>query len=354
MNKILLIKTSALGDIVHSFSVVDYLRKKFPAAQIDWVVEAPFSDLVLSHPYVDNVLTLSTKSWRKQWNKLETWRSLGKFRKFLRKESYDVAFDLQGNIKSGLILSQVRSQRKIGFGKTSVPEWPNMLFTHERFNPSIGNNIRYDYLSLVTASFNEDVSSVNETILLKISKEEQIALDGLISQFKDHQRPIVAVCPGSAWRNKQMTLETLKQFLFLLSNDLKCSFLFVWGNPEERKLVEQLQFPDRSFIADKMALPMLQNLLSRCDLVIAMDSLPLHLAGTTTTPTFSIFGASSAVKYKPLGTQHHTFQGSCPYGREFAKRCPILRTCLTGACIHDLKAEKVFRTFKSWWIDNDH
>ena len=159
------------------------------------------------------------------------------------------------------------------------------------------------------------------------------------------------VCPGSAWRNKQLTHETMKGFLSLLRDYLQCNFLFIWGSPEEKLLADQLQsdFVGGAIVVDKMSLPMLQNLMAQSDLVVAMDSLPLHLAGTTNTPTFSVFGASSAMKYKPQGETHFALQGECPYGRTFVKRCPVLRTCPTGACIRSFGPEEVFAAFKFWW-----
>lgn len=348
MDKILLVKTSSLGDIVHTYPVVGYLRKKFPSAQIDWVVEAPFADLVRSHPDVNRVLTVSTKQWRKNIFCRETWQSIAQFRKDLQDEQYDAVFDLQGNIKSGLITSLANSSCKVGFGRESVPEWPNLLFTNHRFNPSSNGNIRHDYLSLVALFFKEQVPLEDSHVVLKISESERAVLNSLCIP-----QPSVVVCPGSAWRNKQLTPETLTNFLKLLRDDMKCHFLFVWGSNEEKEFAAKLhqEFADHSQVIEKMNLPMLQNLMGRCDLVIAMDSLPLHLAGTTNTPSFSVFGASSAAKYKPIGTQHHALQGQCPYGRKFEKRCPILRTCPTGVCIRDLHAQELFAAFKPWWTN---
>lgn len=356
MNKILLVKTSALGDIVHAYPVVDYLRKKFPSAQIDWVVETPFADLVKSHPSVDHVLTVTTKAWRQKLFNKNTLQSIRAFRKQLRKESYDVVFDLQGNIKSGLIVSQARSPTKVGFAKDSVPEWPNMLFTNHRINPSVRDNIRQDYLSLVTAFFKDPLPTESGKVKLKISSEQQAALDAVMKKNAAFEGPTVMVCSGSAWRNKQLTTETLTAFLSFLQSFLGCNFLFAWGSPDEKRVAEELQasFADRSYVVDKMSLSMLQNLMDMSDLVVAMDSLPLHLAGTTKTPSFSVFGASSASKYKPLGIKHYAYQGSCPYGRSFVKRCPILRTCPTGACIRDLKALEIFEAFKEWWQQKGH
>ncbi len=345
-----MVKTSALGDIIHTFPVLDYLRKKFPSAQIDWVVEAPFADLLRAHPAIDHVLTVETKVWRKKIFNDETIKSIRTFRNQLRQVSYDVVFDLQGNAKSGLVVSQSRSPIKVGFGKKSVPEWPNMLFTNHRINPEQQENIRHDYLALATSFFNDSIIPLSANVKLLISPEQQAIVEAVMhGRTKD--QPSVVVCPGSAWRNKQLTTETLKAFLSLLKDYLGCHFLFIWGSTEEKCTAEELQaeFLDSSKVIDKMPLSVLQNLMEACDLVVAMDSLPLHLAGTTKTPSFSLFGASSALKYKPVGVLHHAMQGSCPYGRTFVKRCPILRTCPTGACIRDLKAIEIFESFKSWW-----
>jgi len=349
--KVLLIKTSSLGDIVHTYPVVDYLHKKIPSVQIDWVVEAPFAELVQSHSGINKVLMIATKNWRKNFLSHETFQSIRLFRKELRKESYDVVFDLQGNVKSGLIISQARSLNKVGFGKNSVAEWPNLLFTSHRYNPPRGKNIRQDYLSVVSSYFNletavQDNKELQDVALESFSKG--IAHSQKVDNLK---RPMVMVCPGSAWRNKRLSIETWKAFLILLKDYLNCHFLFIWGNLEEKQWVEGLQsgVKEISEIVDKMSLPLLQNLMEMSDLVIAMDSLPLHLAGTTNTPSFSVFGASSALKYKPLGEKHFALQGKCPYSRAFEKRCPILRTCPTGACIRSLEAVEIFDAFKSWW-----
>jgi heptosyltransferase-1 len=160
-------------------------------------------------------------------------------------------------------------------------------------------------------------------------------------------RKIVMVCPGSAWRNKQMNSAALCNLLSHFHDELNSSFIFVWGTEEEKRVVTELQskFPEHAVVVDRLPLPGLQNLMNQVDLVIAMDSLPLHLAGTTKTPTYSIFGASLANKYKPLGEKHLAFQGNCPYGRIFEKRCPILRSCPTGACIQSRNGDELFEYY---------
>lgn len=351
MKKFLIIKTSALGDLVQVYPVLDYLKNKFPDAQIDWVVESANEELVRAHPKVNKTISIPLKQLRKHPFSSETWVKLLRARRELRKEVYDAAFDLQGNTKSGLILSQVRSPNKIGFDSTSVPEWPNLLFTNHRSPTIAEDNIRQNYVSMVSSFFGETATAANGIVRLTLTDEQRKLLHALKERILTESKPIVMICPGSAWKNKQLSYETLAAFLNLLEKPLKCSFLLVWGSKEEQTTCQQLHagLPNCSHVIDSISIPMLQNLMYQCDLVIAMDSLALHLAATTNIPTFSVFGASLATKYKPIGNQHHTFQGNCPYGRSFNKRCPILRSCSTGACIRNLPPKALFDDFIAWW-----
>lgn len=345
--KILIVKTSALGDIIHVFPSIAYLKGKFPHAQIDWVVEAPFADLVQSHPAINRAIRIKTRAWRQAIFKGASWQEIGECRRQIREEDYDVVFDLQGNIKSALITAQARSKHKVGFGRQTVPEWPNTLFTHHHYNPPSGHNIRDDYLYIVSSYFNEKpLPHANETVQLKISPEQHAKVEAILAALPGQRK--VMVCPGSAWPNKQMTTEALVDFLKRLQPTQKCHFLVLWGSPQEKLMAETIceTLAPHASVAEKLPLHVLQNLMGRMDLVIAMDSLPLHLAGTTSTPTFSVFGPSSAAKYGPEGLQHHAMQGTCPYGRTFDKRCSVLRTCPTGQCIRGLSGDDVFASFK--------
>lgn len=354
MKKFLIVKTSALGDILHAFPVVQYLRHRFPEAQIDWVVEESGLDLVSAHPGITQKQSIATKKWRKNPFHKATWMEIFAFCKKLRKEKYDCVFDLQGNVKSGLISRLARSKHKVGFARKSVAEWPNLLFTTHRYNPSKNENIRSDYLSIVKQFFKDpSPKTQSEQVPLNISVDQKQTILKIIDSPILINKKKIMVCAGSAWPNKQLTEETLTKFLVGIRERIPCVFLFVWGSEEEREVAHRLneKMSDNSVVVERLKLPVLQNLMSEMDLVIAMDSLPLHLAGTTATPTYSIFGASSAQKYRPEGSQHRALQGTCPYGRTFEKRCPILRTCPTGLCIRDLKAEDVLKDFSHHCID---
>ncbi len=290
---VLIVKTSAFGDIVHAFTALSYLKKKFPYAKIDWVVEPRCAELVYAHPHIDRVILRGSRS----------------------KTPYDYLFDLQGNCKSALSTLFAKAKHKIGFGWKTVPEWPNLLATNWRCDPPPGKNIREDYLALVQAPFGEEPFEAPPLLLRG-------------SLFETEAR--VMICPGSKWPSKQLRPGRLKA----LCQKIEGPFLFVWGNEKERALCEKIA-PPGSELSPKLSLPDLQNTMAQMELVVAMDSLPLHLAGLAGVPTLSCFGPSSSAKYRPLGEHHKSVQGSCPYDVSFEKRCPRLRKC-EGPCMENL------------------
>lgn len=331
--KFLIIKTSSLGDIIHALGALSFLRQKFPHATIDWVVEEPFSELLQAHPALNNIFSIATKKWRRG----RELKKIFPFYKKLRKTKYDMVFDFQGNIKSSCVLACARSSKKIGFGWKTVHEWPSALFTNIKFDPPKGKNIREDALYLVQSTLKDFSPATGLDMTLKIQEEQREEIDSLLKRLPQGQKILVA--PGSAWENKQLSHEGLISVLEKLHACQKAFFLFSWGNENEKKLSEALQrhFPENSLLLKRYPLPVLQNLMGKIDLVVAMDSLPLHLCGTTKTKALGFFGPTSALKFMPTG-EHHTYvQGVCPYKMVFEKRCPKMRTCKTGACIKEIR-----------------
>lgn len=340
--KILIVKTSSLGDLIHVFPALEALRCHYPEAQIDWIVEEPFAPLLQAHPGINNVLRVDTKRWRKGKN----LRTFYPFVQRLRQNIYDVLIDFQGNIKSGMITFLARAKKKIGFGRKTVPEFPNLFFTSLKIDPDQTLNIREQNLALlqpVLESVQKPICS--QPMLLRISSQEQQQIAVFLNNPILASRKKILVANGSQWKNKQTPLNVLLPFLQGIAADQPCAFLFIWGSDEEKKRAEELQkaFPDNALVVERLSLPALQNLMAAMDLVIGMDSLPLHLAGTTATPLFGIFGPSSGRIYLPNGALNHFFQGPCPYAQSFVKRCPKLRTCPTGACMSQLRSSSAFK-----------
>ncbi|MBS0625025.1 MAG: hypothetical protein JSS32_03135 [Verrucomicrobia bacterium] len=327
------------------------MRQKFPNAAIDWAVEESLVSLVASHPHVRTAIPLDLKGMKKGWKSLSAWKSLYRSFSHLRQKCYDVLFDLQGNCKSALVTSAARAKTKVGFGYRSVREKPNIFSTDVRFEIPRQMNIRLQHLLLVQKFFRDEEPAEVQGVRFKMSEPERQKVDGIL-KHPALQTPLkVMVCPGSKWANKQVSSETLTQFLLRIEKELNASFLLVWGAESEKAYCEEVhaKLAQKSCIVDRLSITTWQNLMSEVGLLIAVDSSALHLCGTTQTPSFSVFGPTSPDIFRPIGPRHFSLQGRCPYGRTFDKTCPVLRSCPTGACIRSLTADEIFASFIQWW-----
>ncbi len=334
--KILIVKTSSLGDIVQAFFVLDALKGHI----VDWVVEEKFLALVQSHPQIRKAIPITRK---------KILSSL----KGVRQERYDVVFDLQGNCKSGIFTLAARALVKVGFGWRSVREWPNLLATHRHYDVSPALNMRLQYLALIEAYFNTHSDCSGEK---PISYDECRSAEAQKKIKTAREFKTIMVCPGSKWKNKQLPAATWAQFLDQIG---ECTLLFVWGEESDRAFCEEIQrgVGRKSEICNKMTLSEWQQKMREVDLVLAVDSSALHLAGMVGTPSFGVFGPSSPDLFKPLGPEHGAYWGKCPYQRSFVKTCPVLRTCPTGSCMKEISVEELLEAFINFVAiisNNDH
>lgn len=346
--KVLIVKTSSLGDIIQAFAVLSDLHARFPDVFVDWVVEESFASMMRAHRLVRKVIATPMRDLKKKPFSRNLWKKFWQSILELRQERYDYVFDLQGNCKSGFWTFLSRSKVKVGFALKSCREWPNIFSTHVRFFVPKGMNIQEQYLSVVHKYFGVSENLPRNGVPFLIEKQEQEVVDAIIAEKK--QSLYVMVCPGAQWKNKQLSIETWIGFLNRCAKNYSMQFLLIWGSLEEREVCEQIhaQCLLSSVLDRRLSIPVWQCLMHAMDLVIALDSSALHLCSTTKTPSFSIFGPTSSTVFKPLGEDHRAVQGSCPYGKEFLKQCPILRSCPTGACMKEISPETLFLQFSSW------
>lgn len=271
---------------------------------------------------------MHSKKWRRALLKHRS--EIKAFFTRLRQTRYDLIFDFQGNAKSGLITLLARGDCKVGYGFDSLPEKVNGLTTNKRISVPLNLDVRSRYLYLVRAVLGEAPA---QTL---IKNPKRIA-----------NKPTLMVCFGSNWKNKQLTDEQLRSLLDKIATYCNPRFIFIYGNLSEEQIARQLEKRFEGSIArGGMTLLQWQKLMEEMDLIVAMDSAALHLAATTATPTFSLFGPSSLAAYKPPGERHRALQGRCPYGVQFDKRCPRLRTCATGACLRSLSVDEIFSSLQ--------
>jgi heptosyltransferase-1 len=128
--KLLIVKTSSMGDVVHALPVLADIRRAHPQAQIDWLVEAPFAALPALHPAVSDVLPLAWRKWRKRLGERSTWAAMAALRGRLRSTRYDLVLDLQGLLKSALWARQTGAP-VAGYDRASARE-PLAAFLYAR------------------------------------------------------------------------------------------------------------------------------------------------------------------------------------------------------------------------------
>jgi heptosyltransferase I len=345
--KVLIIKTSSLGDIVQAFGVIDFL-KQVKVKHIDWVVEKEYEDIISSHSSINKAITFDFRSIKKRkFSFKDFFSSL----KILRQEKYDLIIDLQGNCKSGFITFLAKGMDKLGFALKNVREWPNILATNVRYTIDKKENIRVQYIRLISNYFNTRFNYKKTPLLLKIKSNEREFINELLKDTKFEGKLKIMVCIGAKWPSKQLNKIKMGNFLYLLEKKYKASFIFVWGNTEEKDISSSILSTYNLtgiVLKRKLSIAGWQNLINMMDLSVVMDSSSLHLCGMSASPSFSIFGPTSSKVFKPIGDEHFAFQGKCSLGIDFEKICPNLRTC-KGHCMNDIKVEDLFLSFSSWW-----
>lgn len=349
--RILIIKTSSFGDIIHALPVLHWIHKTYPHALVDWLVEKHLSEIPKKHPLVHQTLMVSTLDLKKAPFKNKSWQEFWHNIRLLKRTEYDYVFDLQGNCKSGFLTFLSRAKVKVGFDIRTAREWPNIFASHKRFYVSKKQNVRMQNLSLLQLFFQKSVSFHSDGVRLLLEENEREKLKEILNKVSAGDRKKFMVCPGTKWENKRLSSSTWLQFLQKIEAKEEVTFLLVWGTNEEKRICDELQqgLKNAFVLEERLSISTWQSLMNEMDLVLGVDSSAVHLSGTTRARSFSVFGPTKSSIFKPLGEKHFAFQGICPYKQAFQKTCPLLRTCKTGACLKEIDLDKLYEAFSSWF-----
>lgn len=343
--RIVIVKLSALGDILQTLPILSRLIHAFPNCTIDWVVEKKFASALQNHPAINRVITCDSRQLRARPTALEIKQLV----RNLRKVTYDVLIDLQGNCKSGSINLFIRAASKHGFSLRSAAEWPNILSTTYRYDVRSIISVREKNISMLERIFHKPFTIAKKISLFPLHSSEKKKLDDCLNQLSQ-DKSIVMICPFSKWPNKMVSKSFLLQFLLSVRKYYSVQYLLIWDNSEQKSVVEkwipQLESYDLS-IGD-LTIPMWYHLMLQSKLIISMDSSSLHLATLANRPTYTFFGPSKANIYVPQKDRHGYYQGICPHKIRFTKRCPMLRSCRDGGCLQTLELEVALQHFLEW------
>jgi len=327
--RILIVKLSALGDIIHALPVLDYLRQAAPGVEIDWVVEEQNRAILEGHPMITNVLSINTRAWRKAPFSTETRRAVGTAINQLRRTSFDAVFDLQGNIKSGIISRLTGAKKRYGFARDGVRESLNVMFTnhHVPLSPE-DHHISKRSLKIVSSAFGGNYGSYAITSYIHTSIEENEAAAELVLTAPGNIHLLFHT--GTTWETKKWSREGWFELGQLVLNRFpSASILFSWGNDQEYEEAEWLtnKLGNRALLLPQLQLKSFCALLKKIDLAVGGDTGPIHIAAAVGTPTVSFYRATDAMRNGPLGSRHVTLQSSMPCTICLKKSCPDDQNC---------------------------
>jgi len=331
MMRVLIVKTSALGDAIHALPVLDYLHKVAPGIEIDWVLEEGNRDIVEGNPLLRRVHLVRTRTWRQSPFSLKTWRETAKVKSELRDAHYDITFDLQGNFKSGLITWLSGSERRYGFDRDDVREPLNLIFTNNQVPlRRQDSHVSARALRVVSAPFGKDYAGLNLSTDIYTSPEDDAAADAFLSTLSDDL--VFLFHYGTTWETKLWHEDGWVVLGKLLQSKYQGStILFSWGNDRERAAAERIAaaVKGNARILPKMTLKGLCAFLKKMDLVVGGDTGPVHMAAAVGTPTVSFYRATDAKRNGPKGENQLHVQSPL--------HC---RACLRKECDRDLQCRE--------------
>jgi len=344
--KILIVKLSAIGDVVQTFPMVEALKKEFPRASIDWLVEEEASDLLFGHPALNRVIVSRRKSWLKSiFADGKFWETLGEIKRFirdLRSENYDWVIDNHGIFKSGLLLFLSRGRRKIGFQPSSgIAEEGYYLFANERYPAlSIERHALERYLDLISQM---GVPVPEVTFEYPVPPAALEKAETLLRQNSFSRHPLVVIHPMAKWPTKQWPLENFAQLIFSLT--AKGISVIITGSREDEEPVRQIlhllkgrpENHDHRILnlVGKTSLRELAGIFSLSDLVLTPDTGPMHLAAAVKAPLIALFGPTAPWRTGPYGNGNLIIRKALACSPCFKKKCSTLE------CMNTITVEEV-------------
>ncbi len=339
--KILVLRLSAVGDVIRTLPAVKALKDRSPSSSITWIVEEPSQALLESQPEVDEVILFPRKRWTRGIKSLTgIWRTVGEVRGFvkdLRKRGFDVALDFHGILKSGLLSYLSGSPQRVGYDRRSTKEG-NFLFSNIKVVLPGCKISRFERnLALIRGM---GVEAKESEYRLHIPSQDREYVESFFRGISASlHRPLIAIHPGTSQKAvfKRWMPDQYARLSDQLIQDLHATVLFTWGD-EELDWVEGIrnQMKEPSLLAPKTeSLTQLGEVYRNCDLYIGGDTGPMHVASLIGIPAVVIYGPSDPVENEPIGRHIKVRKEvGCNPCHEYS--------CKKLVCIKAISADQVF------------
>jgi heptosyltransferase-1 len=320
--RILLIKLSSLGDVIHTLPTLEALRSLYPQGHITWLVEEAHAPVLAGHPALDEV-------WPVPRIRLGTNKGMGDLQEVLqavrclRAEPFDLVIDLQGLLKSAVWVALARSARKLGYDRTRELSYLALTERLAPFDPEA--HAVWRYLN-VARHLGAPAGPPRFRLGLKMTGD----LSHLISP--EIERPLVVMHPGARWPTKLWPATHWAHLAEWLARE-KGFQVVITGSPGDRKsaqeIVDQTDLP-LSNLAGRTSLSELAALLQKAHLAVTTDTGPMHLAAAIRTPVATLFGPTAPWRTGPFGERHEVVRLVLDCSPCFRRQCPEPR------CLMDL------------------
>lgn len=315
--RVLIIKPSSLGDIIHTFPAVYALQQSQPDVHLSWVVNDSFTGIVSLLPGIERVIPFP----RQKIARLN-WPAWKQFKAMLQAEHYDLAIDFQGLFRSGMIAWFSRADQRVGFAHAR--EGAPLLYQQKiRVPASIRHAVDKNRF-LVRELFNLPEDFAPEPVL----QVKQDWLQAAGSLLQADGRPVLAVGFSSRWQSKTWPVSFFAQVLREVIRQVPSVQCWLLGSKGEQaegeKLRQSLNSAQVINLAGQTSMENLVGLLKSSHALLTNDSGPMHIAAALQTPCVALFGATDPELTGPYGSsRNQVFRTLCPKSPCFQRKCPF-------------------------------
>lgn len=348
--KILLIKTSSLGDVIHALPALTDALRAVPELKVDWVVEERFADIPSWHPAVNKIIPVAIRRWRKKLYKKQTWREIKTAISVLRKEKYDLIIDAQGLMKAVWISWFVKA-KTCGYAFGCARDSVAPLFYNKKFKLTLEDHAVERIRKLFSGALNYHLpNSLPDKLPNYGVDKTRWQKSELINEN------YILFFHGTTWKNKHWP-ENYWASLINLLDKKNYKVKLSWGSEQEKlnslKIVELSQVQNKvenknvSLLPDLNVAGLLPYIAS-ARAVVAVDTGLCHLAAALNIPTVALFGPTDPSKTGVTGPQQITLKTNFDCSPCLRRECDFKqKTQEWPACFESLKPELVLEKLLS-------
>lgn len=296
--RILILRLTAIGDVVRVLPTLHVLRDTFPKARIDWAVEQKAAGALEGHPALDKVLV-----FERPQKKTRAFREFLAFCRRVRANRYDIVLDYHGIFKSGIITALSGARERIGFSRPRSQEG-SWLFTnkkvklpHQRMNRVEENMALCNVLACRKEWPN---------VTIYVPPETQQAVDDFFEETFDGGKLVAVIHVPVDREEKQWPAEHYAELSDLLLADGRFEVLLTWGPGQLDVVQEVVRLSRRNPVVapEIVDLKHYAWIAQRADLFFGGDTGPMHIAWLMGTPTVVVFGGTDPAKHAPFAGAH--------------------------------------------------